>query len=763
MHLQRQRILIEGVVQGVGFRPFIYNLAGRLGLSGWVGNTSQGVTIEAQGQADQLERFCRAIIGEHPPLAGPRIVGREDVAVRGDEEGFRIDVSQSSEQRRAVITADAATCEDCLRELADPTDRRHRYAFVNCVNCGPRYTIICDVPYDRDNTTMRTFAMCADCRGEYDDPSDRRFHAQPNACRVCGPKVWLVDAAGQPVQCQDAIAETVGRLEAGRIVAVKGLGGFHLAVRADSDEAVAALRERKYRKAKAFAIMVRDVEAARKLAIIDDATEKVLRDRARPIVLCRKKDGAGISDQVAGLSRHWGVMLAYTPIHTLLLAGDYPALVMTSGNNSDEPIESTNDGASARLGRIADFTLLHDRDIYTSCDDSVVKVFRGRPLVLRRGRGYVPEGLAVQRRSRGDVLAVGAELKNTITYLKGGQAFVSQHIGDLKGAATYESFVRTVEKLGALIDGRPKVVACDLHPQLASTRYAQSYEGVRVAPVQHHHGHIAAVMGEHDLAGPVAGLAMDGVGYGTDETVWGCEALAVWRERFVRWGHLQPVAQPGGDAASREPWRMAVSYLMAAFGDEQGLALAREMLEGVEGAKIEAVAEMVTKRVNAPVSSSLGRLFDAASALLGVCQVNTYDAQAAIELEYAADEAESGGYPVAIVRQGDRRVWSSAAGVRALVADWRAGVDRATIAGRFHNFVAAALVQLGEGSAEAVGTDKVALGGGVFQNELIFTRVVEGLEEKGMRVYFNEKLPVNDGAISFGQAVVADAMLAEGG
>ena len=756
--MQRQRILIEGQVQGVGFRPFVYNLAGRLGVTGWVSNTSRGVIIEAQGSADRLERFGGAIVDEHPPLARPRIVATETIAVAADEDIFRIDVSQSGEQRQAVITPDAATCEDCRRELADAGDRRYRYPFINCVNCGPRYTIIFDIPYDRPNTTMNAFTMCEDCQREYDDPSDRRFHAQPNACGVCGPKVWLVDAAGERLECDDPMAETVRRLEEGQIGAVKGLGGFHLAVRADSDAAVAKLRERKYRKAKAFAIMVRDVEAARQLAIVDAATEKVLADRARPIVLGRKKAAARLSEQVAERSRCWGIMLPYTPIHTLLMQGDYPALVMTSGNNSDEPIESVNEGAVDRLDRIADFMLWHDREIYTSCDDSVVKVFEGRPLVLRRARGYVPAGLDFGRRPGEDILAVGAELKNTVALVKGEQAFLSQHIGDLKGAGTYESFVRTVEKLGALIGAQPKVVACDLHPALASTRYAESYEGVKLVRVQHHHAHIAAVMGEHGLAGPVAGLAMDGVGYGSDETVWGGEALAGWRDRFERWGYLQPVAQPGGDAASREPWRMAVSYLMAAYGDEQGLDLAKQFLRDIEAVKIEAVGEMVRKGVNAPLSSSLGRLFDAVSSLLGICEVNTYDAQAAIELEYVADEDEGGGYPVEIGEENGCRVWSAAAGLRALVADLQAGVDRATSAGRFHNFVADALVQLGEGLAGELGTDKVALAGGVFQNDIILTRVVAGLGGKRMRVYFNEKLPVNDGAISFGQAVVADAI-----
>jgi len=560
---ERRIIAVEGEVQGVGFRPFIYNLALRLGASGYVANTSRGVTIEVQAEARVLDRFQAAVVAEHPPMARPRIVSADSARVVEAERAFTIRPSTDGGLRRVAITPDAATCADCVRELGDPGNRRFRYPFINCTNCGPRYTIVSDVPYDRPNTTMRVFEMCPECRAEYEDPTDRRFHAQPNACPKCGPRVFLAGADGGSIDSDDPVREVVRLLEGGAIVAVKGLGGVHLAVRADSADGVRELRRRKYRKAKAFAVMVRDLAAAQALAQVDSAAEALLAGVERPIVLCPKKDGAILHDLVAPNSRFWGIMLPYTPLHALLMQGSYPALVMTSGNNSDEPIEHENESALRRLGGIADIFLLHNRGIYTSCDDSVVKTFRGAPLMIRRARGYVPRPVSLERRADGDILAVGAELKNNVTFLKGERAFISQHIGDLAGAATYESFQRTVEKLGALVGARPRGVACDMHPAMLSTRFAESYKEVPIIRVQHHHAHIASVMGEHDVEGPVAGIAADGVGYGTDGAVWGCEGLVAWRDRFERRASLAPVPMPGGDAASREGWRMAVSYLIS--------------------------------------------------------------------------------------------------------------------------------------------------------------------------------------------------------
>ena len=760
---ERRKILIEGAVQGVGFRPFIYNLAARLDLSGYVTNTPLGVTIEVQGESERLERFIDAIKTEHPPLARPVIVSTEKVALSCNVNVFEIRVSERGAEKRAVITPDAATCADCLRELADPKDRRFQYPFINCTNCGPRYTITFDVPYDRPNTTMRVFEMCPVCLAEYKNPANRRFHAQPNACPVCGPRIFLTDARGKGIEEPRPMDRAIRLLEEGKILAVKGLGGFHLAVRADSEEGVGELRRRKYRKAKAFAVMVRNLEAARRLAGIDEAAERLLTGVERPIVLCPKRPGSPLSEQVAPHSRFWGIMLPYTPLHTLLLSGNYPALIMTSGNATDEPIEHENLSAVGHLGDISDCFLMHNRDIFTSCDDSVAKTFRGSPMLIRRARGFVPRPVPLRRRWDRDILAVGAELKNTVTFVKGAAAYTSQHIGDLSAASTFESFKRTVEKLGALIDARPGCVACDLHPAMLSTRFAESYEGVKLVRVQHHHAHIAAVMGERALDGPVIGLSADGVGYGDDGTVWGCEVLLARRESYERLGHLEALFMPGGDAASREPWRMAVSCLVSAFGNAEGTQWAERLLGGVAPAQIRAVAEMIARGVNSPATTSLGRLFDAVSALVGVCAENTYEAQAAIELESYVDEKERAAYPVEVTRGNGRRILAVQNMIRSLAGDVARGASRGEIAAKFHNFVVNGLAALTCEAAVDSGIRVVALAGGVFQNDILLDRVLNALEERGLQVHFNRELPINDGSISFGQAVVADAILTQGG
>ncbi|MCF7956982.1 MAG: carbamoyltransferase HypF [Phycisphaerae bacterium] len=752
---------ISGTVQGVGFRPFVYNLAVRLGITGHVANTSEGVLVEVQGKPAVLSLFLEMILTGHPLLAHPKIMTNNPVKVILEENDFVIQHSQTGSDKKALITPDATVCEECLQELNDPTDRRYRYPFINCTHCGPRFTIISDVPYDRPNTTMRPFQMCDKCQGEYDNPADRRFHAQPNACSVCGPHLWLTDTNGKQIETTDPVKMAIDWLEQGNIVAIKGLGGFHLAVRADSDQAVGALRERKYRKAKSFAVMVRDIDAAMKLARVDPVARELLLSVGRPVVLCPGVDNEVLSDLVAPTSRYVGIMLPYTPLHVLLMAGNYPALVMTSGNNSDEPIECSNEGALEKLGAIADGYLMHNRDIYTSCDDSVVKTFQQAPQMIRRARGFVPAALGIDRKSQGDILAVGAELKNTVTFVKGPQAFVSQHIGDLGNATTYESFLRTVEKLGALTGARPRIIACDMHPSMLSTRFAQSYEGVRLIKVQHHHAHIAAVMGEYNLPGPVVGIVADGVGYGTDQTVWGCEAMAVWPERFERKGYLQQIPMPGGDAASRQPWRMAVSYLVDAYGLEKGVALGCELLKHIDPKQIEAVGMMIGRGVNSPLTSSLGRLFDGVSALLGVCMENSYEAQGAIELENRVDLDETLAYPIEIAEREKCKVILLPPVIDALVKDINAGIPAGKIAGRFHNFIIGALEQMALSIADELSTDCVALSGGVFQNDLILSRMTQALKNKGLLPYFSRKLPVNDGGISYGQAVVADAIAAK--
>lgn len=757
---KRQEITVQGIVQGVGFRPFIYNLASRYSITGEIRNTSNGVTIFAQGTEQNLEQFILTISSNHPPLAKPEIISVEDICVIEDELKFTIEMSQTGTQKRISITSDAATCEDCLNELSNPTDRRYRYPFINCTNCGPRYTIVFDVPYDRPNTTMSEFKMCNDCQSEYDNPSNRRFHAQPNACPKCGPQLWLCDSEGKKIDTKDPVAKAVKLLESGSIIAAKGLGGFHLAARADTDEPIRRLRERKYRKAKAFAVMVKDIKAVHSIAEIGKICEKLLTGAEHPIVLCAKKQNDILSELVAPSSRFWGIMLPYTPLHKMLMDADYPALVMTSGNNTDEPIESMNNSATNKLAGIADYYLMHNRAIYTRCDDSVAKIFRGEPLLLRRARGYVPVPIKITRKSNLDILAVGAELKNTITYLKNNEAFVSQHIGDLKTNATYDTFLRTIEKLGALTEARPVAVACDLHPAMLSTKFAKTYKDLSIIPVQHHHAHIAAVMGEYDINGTIVGLSVDGVGYGTDGAVWGCELLTARRDSFERSGHLDYIPMPGADAASKEPWRMAVSYLISTLGFEKGTKTAKELLE-IEPAKINAIAEILKSKINCPSSSSMGRFFDAVSAISGVCFDNSYEAQAAIELENIADKEHPDAYIVNITEKDGMLILAYKPVVEQIIADIQNNVSVPVISARFHNFVVEALAMLAKKLAEKIGTNIVAISGGVFQSDLILDRLVTKLESENYRVFFNRRLPVNDGTISFGQAIVADAVLAK--
>ncbi len=755
---KRQQIEIAGRVQGVGFRPFIYNLALRLGITGTVANTTRGVTITAQASPSTLDNFCRAILNEHPPLALPEILDRRDLPAIQDEKSFLIQNSRTDTGPRALVTPDAATCPDCLAELTDPADRRYRYPFINCTNCGPRYTIIFDVPYDRPNTTMRDFTMCPACQKEYDNPADRRFHAQPNACPVCGPSVYLTDPAGNTIITQDPIQKTIELIQSGHILAIKGLGGFHLAVRADSDPAVTELRSRKYRKAKAFALMVRDLDTARKIATVSPVAAQSMTDIKRPIVLCPKSPDAPISPDVAPASRFYGLMLPYTPLHSLVMQGDFPALVMTSGNNSDEPIECENDGALDKLKDLADYFLMHNRPIHTSCDDSVIKVFEDKPQIIRRARGFAPVPQNITCQCACDILAVGAELKSTITVVKQGQAFTSQHIGDLRNAATYEAFIRTIEKLTALVDAHPRAIACDLHPAMLSTRFAETYRDIPIIRVQHHHAHIAAVIGEYNLTSPVVGIVTDGVGFGPDQTVWGCEAMAVWPHKYQRFGHLEPVVLPGGDAAARQPWRMALSCLHKTFGSEKAATLARELLPQIPTEQIQNVCQIIDADLNCPATSSLGRFFDAVSALLGVCAENTYEAQAAIELEDTTDLNETTAYPLEIIAN---HVIAVTPVICALVKDLQNRTDPAIISARFHNFVVNALTHLAFELARTLDTDIVALSGGVFQNDLILSSLVDRLRKSNLKPYVSRQLPVNDGAISFGQAIVADAIMAK--
>jgi hydrogenase maturation protein HypF len=749
-------VRVEGVVQGVGFRPFVYGLATSLGLSGLVGNDADGVFAEIEGDAGVVSKFLVLLEQQAPPLARIDRVTTASMRLAGPAE-FTIASSQPGGERRALVSADSATCADCLRELADPADRRYRYPFINCTNCGPRFTIVRDVPYDRPLTTMSSFTMCRQCAAEYHDPADRRFHAQPVCCPACGPQLALTDAAGTDLSGSqgDPIAAAAGLLRAGRVLAVKGLGGYHLAVDAGDEQAAATLRARKHREDKPFAVMVADLAAARELCVLDETAERLLAGSRRPIVLCprRPASAAKIAVAVAPGNSQLGLMLPYTPLHHLLLGRAGRPIVATSGNASDEPIAYQDADALARLAGIADGFLLHDRAIHIRTDDSVVRVTAGREIVLRRSRGYVPEPLRLRHAFPRPVLACGAELKSTFCLGKESRAFLSHHIGDLENVETLLSFTSGIEHFRRLFDIDPQVVAHDLHPEYLSTKYAAELAGVQLVGVQHHHAHIASCLADNDADGPVIGVAFDGTGYGTDGTIWGGEFLIADLTGFRRAGFLEPVPMPGGAAAIRQPWRMAAAYLAAAFPD--GVPAGLAVRQRNESAWTPVTA-MAARGLNAPLTSSAGRLFDAVAALLGVRDVINYEGQAAIELEQLADPAERTAYPAAVTNGEFVRI-RGADLIRHAADDLAAGTDRSLVAARFHNGITGAIVATCHALRDRHGLATVALSGGVFQNLMLAGSTADQLRADGFTVLTHSRVPCNDGGISLGQAVVAAA------
>ena len=750
----RRRVRVEGVVQGVGFRPHVHRLATALELGGFVGNDERGVVLEVEGPAQSIEEFLRRLGDEAPPLAAVERVEAETITPFGDR-AFAIVASRTTDRHEVLVAADAAICEDCLRELADPGDRRHRHPFINCTNCGPRYTVVVDVPYDRPTTTMAAFAMCADCRREYHDPTDRRFHAQPVCCPACGPRLRLLDDDGRVLDGEPIVA-TARLLRQGAVVAIKGLGGYHLAVDAADADAAAGLRARKHREDKPFAVMVADLDAARRLCEVSPSEAALLTDPARPIVLLHRRDEMRVAPAVAPGNRRLGLMLPYTPLHHLLAAELDRAIVLTSGNVSDEPIAYRDEDALERLSPIADAFLLHDREIHMRVDDSVAHVAAGRPGLLRRSRGYVPRPIHLAREVPRHVLGVGAELKNTVCLARDRHAFVSHHIGDLENYATFRSFLEAIEHLGRLFDVRPEVVAHDLHPEYLSTKHARDLEdldGVELVGVQHHHAHIAACLTDNRHPGPVIGLALDGLGWGTDDTIWGGELLVADVSGFDRVGHLEPVTMPGGVQAIREPWRMALAHLDAAFDGAVPEDLEVVARNAGQWGDVLAVSR---SGINSPVTSSAGRLFDAVSALLGIRDVTTFEGQAAIELEQHADPTETAGYPLDVTGDLPLRLPAGAM-IRAVVDDLRAGVATGAVAARFHNAVVGLLVGACERVRVERGLSLVALSGGVFQNVLLLERLVARLERAGFDVLTHRQVPCNDGGVSLGQVAVAAA------
>ncbi|RAQ96413.1 carbamoyltransferase HypF [Thermogemmatispora tikiterensis] len=774
---QRQRLTVTGMVQGVGFRPFVYSLAQRLGLAGFVRNDSRGVAIEVEGPAEALARFRERLQAEAPPLARIERVSVEELPPR-QETAFVIAPSQESSERTTLVSPDVATCAECLRELFDPTDRRYRYPFINCTNCGPRFTIIQDVPYDREQTTMRVFAMCPACRAEYDNPADRRFHAQPNACPRCGPQVrlelWTAEEPGLSA-CGAAEAtpiEQVAQLLAqGAIVAIKGLGGYHLACDALNAVAVQRLRRRKHREAKPFALMVPDLETARRLCFVSEGEAALLQSPRRPIVLLEQRPAAPIAPDVAPGYRTLGLMLPYTPLHHLLLrafaqvmpAERPPVLVMTSGNRSEEPIAYRDDDARQRLAGIADGMLSHNRLIHMRCDDSVTRLAAGGEQLFRRSRGYVPEPIPLAFDLPRPLLACGGHLKNTFCLGKGRQAFVGQHIGDLENLETLASFREGIRHFQRLFDIVPEAVAYDLHPDYLATRYALDSDIEQRIGVQHHHAHIASVLAEHGLSGPIIGIAADGTGYGTDGAIWGGEILLADLWGFERLAHLAYVPLPGGEQAVRQPWRMAAVYLARAYG-ERFLTLNIPFTRRLDRSTWRILTQMIERGLNSPLTSSLGRLFDAVAAILGLRDEVLYEGQAAIELEMLASSLppdEQPPYPYALLRSGQGPLQIDVSPLlSALVEDLQRGGEVARLARRFHRSLVAIFVDLCQRIREVCGLSQVALSGGVFQNRLLLESLVAELEASGFAVYLNRRVPPNDGGLSLGQLAVAAARLA---
>ncbi len=753
--LVRKHLKVTGVVQGVGFRPFVYQLADRIGITGWVANTSEGVIIDAEGEQDSLDRFLLGLRGEAPRLARITGITSEDTTPTGDTT-FTIHESNHAASRIALIPADVALCDACGRDITDPANRRFGYPFTNCTDCGPRFTIIQDIPYDRPKTTMSAFVMCPECDREYHDPLDRRFHAQPNACPVCGPKIWLepgltlLSNQTSDVDSAAVLAAVTRMLSDGKIIALKGLGGFHLACDAANSDAVSELRRRKGRGRKPLAVMVRDIDVARRICIISPEEAAILLSYERPIVLLEARKPRMIAAQVALGNNYLGMMLPYTPLHHLLLREAPEVLVMTSGNLSEEPIACDNAEARERLSHIADAFLMHDRDIHVPCDDSVVRPVLGSPMPIRRARGFVPGAIDLGFDCP-PIIACGAEQKNTFCITAGRFAIPSQHIGDADAAATMDYFGRAVTHLTRLYDVKPEIVAHDMHPDYQTTRFALSMPAPRHIAVQHHHAHAAACMAENGLVGPVLAVVFDGTGYGPDGCVWGGEFLEARLSSYDRIAHLRYVPMPGGAAAIRRPERMALSYLLDA------LSAPLPDILSFQPEELALITKQIERRLGSPLTSSMGRLFDAVSAILGLCREASFEGEPAVFLEMQADPSETGSYDV-VIDDGAPAEVDTRPIIRGIVADLSAGVTAATISANFHNTVVGLTEEVCIRSRESLGLNEVVLSGGCFQNKRFIEDSIRRLEEAGFRVFTHHIVPPNDGGISLGQVAVAAAI-----
>lgn len=748
----------------MGFRPFVYGLASKHGLSGWVCNTSGDVTIEVEGTREKLELFVTDLQAQAPPLARVESIS-VSFSEPQDYQGFEIRQSLPLPGRYQLVSPDIATCQPCLDDVFTQGNRRYRYPFTNCTNCGPRFTIIKDIPYDRSLTTMSDFAMCPDCQREYEDPLNRRFHAQPNACPACGPRLELTDKQGKPVECDDIIEKSADLLHNGKIIAIKGLGGFLLACNAENAAAVELLRQRKRRPSKPFAVMLQDITEARKYCDLTETEEKLLASPQSPIVLATWKPESTICQNVGVNLRYLGVMLPYTPLHHLLMRQTGLPLVMTSGNISEEPIAGQNTEALQRLRDIADYFLMHNREIYSTYDDSVAMVVQDEPQLIRRARGYAPFPLHLPFDTL-QILACGADEKNTFCLTRDNYAFVSQHIGDMENIETLEHFAKTIGLYQKLFRIQPQLIAYDMHPEYLSTKYAleQSEKDKLVAiPIQHHHAHIVSCMVDNGVQEPVIGIAFDGTGYGTDGQIWGSEFFIADYKSFKRVGQLEYLPLPGGTLAIKRPYRIAIGYLLALIG-EPAFDSRLGFLNNLDKAEIAMIKRQVETNINSPLTSSMGRLFDAVSAMAGIRGVIDHEAQAAIEMEMKAYEAkdERGAYPFDMAGQDGYHIVLLHNLIGAVAKDLLSGCPAAIISMRFHNTIAALTLDICHSVREESGVNTVALSGGCFQNRLLLSKVLDSLRSAGFKVLTHRQVPCNDGGISLGQAVIAASVSSAG-
>ncbi|MFA5553534.1 MAG: carbamoyltransferase HypF [Phycisphaerae bacterium] len=758
----RKRIFITGRIQGVGFRPAVYRLAKQLNLTGFIYNDTKGVTIEAQGETEVITKFVHNLGQDSKvtPLTQIKSCKTVDIPLTESEEEFAIKSSERAGTALSQVSPDIAVCEDCLGEMRDPSNFRYRYPFINCTNCGPRYSIVKTIPYDRPNTTMSEFKMCGKCSAQYKNPSDRRFHAQPVACPQCGPKIWLTDNTGKIIEKNSdaVIKQTAQMLLDGKIAAIKGIGGFHLAVNALDNEAVLRLRLRKKRDAKPFAMMTDSVEKIKKYAVVGEIEQEVLKSPESPIVLLPKKPNSLIASAAAEGVNSYGFMLCYAPLHWLLFEQGPEVLVMTSGNISDEPLICENEAALEKLSEAADVFLMHNRKIYRQVDDSIVHFINNEPVLLRRARGYVPTPIIAKTVSQKDILATGSDLKNTFSYVKSNQLIVSEHIGDMEDASVYRHYVKSINHLEKLFEVEPQIIACDLHPGYFSSQYAGSLKNAKFVKIQHHWAHIASVLAEYELDEKVIGLECDGTGYGTDGAVWGCECLIADLENFERFGHLAYYPLAGGDLASKEAIRPVIALLSQAYGDEFDLSKFVGLLEKIEPniEKQKLIWEQIRKKINTVNTSSLGRVFDAAAAIAGLGNYNHFEAQLPMAFEACADDTNEQRYDFDIINIAEEPVQLDLRRmIRQLVADAQKQRSCSEISAKFHNCIAAGLCAMAKKARDMSKLNKVALSGGVFCNRYLTNRLIQYLNQADFVVLFNRYVPSNDGGISLGQAVIA--------